>query len=233
MEPLYKSFKEYIDSGEYFADAKHWYKYKYIHPFSQRSFVLLLSFVICAIFMGIVVNIRGIFPVIKQVKYSISAETGAHKAAQIIRANSVSNNPIASITDVLCRNYVTQRECYDYDNLKKQFIYVKNNSTRIVFRRFYNSMSIDNPTSPVLKYQKNVKRKVEVLSSDLISDSKIRIKFRSIAKNLAGEIIENMVWLANIEYEIDQINNNLPSGSRFYFIVTDYQPKLLEDKIRK
>lgn len=233
MEPLYKSFKEYIESGEYFVDAKNWYKYKYLHPFSQRSFIFILSTIICALFIGIILNIRGLFPVVVQVKYSISADTGANKAAEIIRANSIENNPVASITDIMCRNYVLQREYYDYELLKKQFIYVKSNSTRIVFRRFYNDMSIDNSASPVLRYQKDIKRQAFVISSNLLSDTKMEVKFNSIAKNNAGEIVEDMLWLATIDYEIDEINSSLPSGSRFNFTVTDYQLKLLEDKKKK
>ena len=143
MEPIYKSLQDYIKSGEYFADAKEWYKYKYIHPFSQRSFILILSAVICALFIGVVININSLFPSVIQVKYSITADTSANKSAQITRANQIENSPLASIIDVLIRNYVLKRESYNYDNLKKQFVYIKNNSTRIVFRRFYNYMNID------------------------------------------------------------------------------------------
>lgn len=233
MEPLYTSLKEYIDSGEYFTDARNWYKYKYIHPFSQRSFIFILSTIICALFIGIVININGLFPVVNQVKYSINADTGANKAAQIIRANQVNNDPTASITDILLKNYVSQRESYNYDILKKQFIYVKNNSTRIVFRRFYSYMNIDNSSSPVLRYQKDIKRSAEVLSSNFLTDTKAEVKFKGVAKNSAGEIVEDTVWLATLDYEIDAINNNLPSGSRFNFTVNDYQLKLLEDKKKK
>jgi type IV secretion system protein VirB8 len=232
MEPLYKSLKEYIDSGEYFMDAQHWYKHKYIYPFSQRSFVFILSTIICALFIGIVVNIRGLFPVVIQVKYSINADTGANKAASITRANQVDDKPLASITDIMLRNYVTQREQYDYELLKKQFVYVKNNSTRIVFRRFYNYMNIDNSSSPVLRYQKDIKRRV-VVKSSFITDTKAEIEFDAIAKDSADEIVEYTTWRATIEYEIDHINNNLPSGSRFNFTVTDYQLKLLADRKKK
>lgn len=233
MEPLSKSLKEYIDSGEYFSDAKDWYKYKYIHPFSQRSFVFILSAIICCIFIVSVVSINDLFPIVNQVKYSINADTGINKAAAIIRADQINDNSLASIADIMLRTYVSKREYYDYDILKKQFIYVKNNSTRIVFRKFYNEMNIDNPLSPVLRYQKDIKRNSVIISSRLLTVNKAEVKFNSTAKNSAGEEVENILWLATIEYEIDQINNNLPSGSKFNFTVTDYQLKLLEDRKKK
>ncbi len=233
MEPLYKSLKEYIETGEYFTDAKHWYKYKYIHPFSQRSFIFILSVIICALFIGVVINIDSLFPSVIQVKYSISATTSANKTAQIIRANQIKNDPQSSVTDILIKNYVLSREKYSYSDLKKQFIFVKNNSTRIVFRRFYNFMNIDNPSSPVLKYQKNTKRSAKIISTSYPGKTKAIVKFNSIVQNSAGEIAEDIVWQATIDYEIDKINPNLPSGSRFNFTVTDYQLKLIKDRSQK
>ena len=59
------------------------------------------------------------------------------------------------------------------------------------------------------------------------------IKFHSIARNITGDIVEDMIWRVVVDYEIDQIDTNLPPGSRFNFAVTDYQPQLLEDKKKK
>ena len=233
MEPLYKSLKEYIETGEYFTDARHWYEYKYIHPFSQRSFIFILSVIICVLFVEVVININSLFPSVIQVKYSISATTSANKTAQIIRANQIKNDPQSSVTDILIKNYVLSREKYSYSDLKKQFIFVKNNSTRIVFRRFYNFMNIDNPSSPVLKYQKNTKRTAKIISTSYPSKTKAVVKFNSIVQNSAGEITEDIVWQATIDYEIDKINPNLPSGSRFNFTVTNYQLKLIKDRSQK
>ncbi len=230
MEPIYKSLQDYIKSGEYFADAKEWYKDKYIHPFSQRSFILILSVVICALFIGVVTNIRALFPSVIQVKYSINADTSANKAAQITRANQIENDPLTSIIDVLVRNYILKRESYDYDALKKQFVYVKNNSTRIVFRRFYNYMNIDNPSSPIMRYQKSAKRKIDIISAQYPSPTKAIIEFNSIAENAANQIIEDSTWQATIDLEVDDINTKLPSGARFNFTIIDYQLKLLKDK---
>jgi len=233
MEPLYKSLKEYIETGEYFADAKYWYKHKYIYPFPQRSFVFILCAIICIAFFGLVININLLFPSVIQVKYSINATTSANKTAQIIRANQIENNPQSSITDILIKDYILNREKYNYSDMMKQFVYVKNNSTRIIFRRFYNLMNLDNPSSPVLRYQKDKKRSIKIISTSYPTTNKAIAVFNSIVQNSAGEISENIVWQATIDYEIDKINPNLPSGSRFNFTVTDYQLKLIEDRSQK
>lgn len=233
MDPLYTSLREYIKSGDYYTDARHWYKYKYIHPFSQRSFILMLSVIICVLFLGILVNINSLFPSVIQVKYAINADSSSNKTAQILRANKIDNDPLASVADIIIKNYVIKRESYNYDDLKKQFIFIKNNSTRIVFRRFYNFMNIDNPSSPVMLYQKYIQRIPKIISTTYLTQSKVIVKFSSRAQNSAGENVENMVWQATIDYEIDKINPNLSNGTRFNFTVTDYQLKLIEDKRSK
>ena len=212
-------------------DARKWYNDKYIYPFSQRSFVLLLAIVVCALFLGLIINIRNLFPTTIQVKYSITADTSSNKSAQIIRANGIDNDPILSITDIMIKNYVNHRENYSYDNLKKQFVYIKNNSTRIVFRRFYNFMNIDNPSSPVMKYQKKANRNIKVISATYPSKTKAVIRFNAISRDRLGEVLENTNWLAEIDFEIAEINTNLPSGSRFDFTITDYQLKFLKDNM--
>lgn len=233
MEPLYKSIKTYVESGEYFTDARNWYKYKYIYPFSQRSFVLILSAIILALFLIIIANINSLFPIITSVRYSTMTDSSENKSAQIIRANQVDNDPLSSIAEIMIKDYVNQREIYDYNNLQRQFVYIKNNSTRMVFRRFYNYMNINNPASPVLLYQKDIKRSYSLISSKFLTKTKSEIKFQTIAKNVTGEIFENKIWQAIIDYEIDPIKVDLPHGSRFNFTVTDYQLKLLEDKKKK
>ena len=223
------SLKNYVESGKYFSDSKKWYIYKYIHPFSQRSFVVILSSMILTLFIGLLINIYDLFPIIIELKYSVNAKTTANKTARIIKADHINNNPELSVTDLLIKNYVINRESYNYDNLKKQFINAKNNSTRIVFRKYYDYMGIDNPTSPMLLYQKNATRFITILSTNYINNNKALVKFNAITKNDSGEILENQVWQSTIEYEIDKIKADLPSGTRFNFIVIDYQLKLLEN----
>jgi type IV secretion system protein VirB8 len=227
------NLREYIESGEYFRDAKKWYHFKYIHPFSQRSFISILSVIMCVLFAGVLVNINGLFPIVIKVKYSITTENSEDKTAEIIRANQIENKPLESITDIMVRNYVMQRERYNYDLLKKQFTFIKNNSTRIVFRRFFNFMNIDNPSSPVMQYQKSANRNIKILSADYTDDNNAIVTFHSEARGATGNVLEDTVWQATISYEIDKIDPYLPSGSRFNFTVTDYQLKLIEDKRKK
>jgi type IV secretion system protein VirB8 len=189
--------------------------------------------IILVLFLGIIVNVNKLFPFVVQVKYIVDADTSRNKAVRITRANQIKNDPLLSIVDVMIRNYVIRRENYNYYNLQKQFIHVKNNSTRITFRRFYNYMNIDNPSSPVLRYQKNSTSETSIVSTQYPGNSKAIVRFNSIAKNRGDKIIDNKLWQAEIDYQVDAINTDLPTGSRFNFTVNNYQLKLLKDNLNK
>ncbi|MDG1437203.1 MAG: VirB8/TrbF family protein [Rickettsiaceae bacterium] len=229
MESRDRPLHEYIKSGDYYADARKWYRYKYIYPFTQRSYILLFCTVISTLFIGTIININHLFPLVKQVQYSIKANSLDNKTAQITRANEVENDPLGSVSNILVKNYVMKREGYDYNSLKKQFTYVKNNSTRLVFRKFYNLMDIDNPNSPVVLYQKSRRLKPSIISIKRLSPSKSIVRFDSGESDVSDENTKKIVKQATIEYEIDKINLNLADGQRFNFTVTDYQLELEKD----
>lgn len=232
MVAILDSVQEYIKSGDYFKDARKWYNFKYIYPLSQRSFLLIICVFLSIILVGLVINVYRLFPIINQVRYSLKA-ISYQSSANIIKADFIKSNPLASIADIIVKNYLTHREEYDYDNLKQQFIFIQNNSTRIVFRKFFNFMNIDNPSSPVMRYQKYIRRSINIISTNYTQQDEAVITFNSIAKNTGGEISEDMIWQATINFEIDDLNLNQSPDSRFNFAVTNYRLKLLQDKMSK
>lgn len=232
MDPILSSVQEYIKSGEYFKDARKWYNFKYIYPLTQRSFLLIICTFFLAVLIGLLINIYNLYPIVNQVRYSLNA-TSYQSSANIMKADTFSHDSRASIADIMIKNYLVHREMYDYDNLKLQFVFIQNNSTRIVFRKFFNFMNIDNPSSPVMRYQKYIRRSVNIVSTEYIKPDEAVITFNSIAKNAGGEIFENMVWQATINFQIDELNLDLPADSRFNFAVTNYRLKLLQDKMSK
>lgn len=213
---------EYIESGEYFQDAKNWYKSRYVYPFSQRSFMMIIFIITSILFCSILFHIYELFPLETPVNYYTKSNDLSSKSAKVIPAKGIPGDSLGSVADILIRNYITSRESYDYEKLKDQFTFIKNNSTRIVFRRFYNFMNIDNPDSPVIKYQNNVLRSVSIESVSYPSKNKAVIHFTSQANRRGGGMVENKLWRANIQFEIDDINLNLKHGERFNFTITNY-----------
>lgn len=231
MDKVLSSVQEYIKSGQYFIDARKWYSFEYVYPVVHKSMLFLFSLIFIPLLLWILVSFNTLLPVVRQVRYAIRSE--ALKSATIINANHIKNNPIASIADVMLKNYIIHRESYDYNLLRPQFLFVQNNSTRIIFRQFANFMNIDNTESPVMRYQKTLRRSVNILSVNYYHNNEAVARFVSTVKNTTNEVVENILWEAKISYEIDPISLHLPANSRFNFTVTNYKLKLIEDRSKK
>ncbi|AFB26018.1 MULTISPECIES: virB8 family protein [spotted fever group] len=232
MDPLTNAIQEYIKSGEYFIDARKWYNFKYILPFSHRSLLLLICTIFTLLLTLVCININILLPINKKVNYLIKDD--AEKQAAITNTkHSTLVKPYTSIANIMLQNYVNQREEYNYDILKEQFTFIKNASTRIVYMQFANFMNIDNPLSPVIRYQKLYSRSINILSIKNINDNEAVVTFESLAKNSTDAILENMVWEARIGFIMDSISTNTSPDMPFNFTVTSYKLKLLRNKNQK
>lgn len=232
MDPLTNAVQEYIKSGVYFIDARKWYNFKYILPLSHRSLLLLICTIFTLLSTLICININILLPVNEKVSYLIKDD--AEKQATVTNTkHSKLANPYISVANIMLRNYVKQREEYNYDILKEQFTFIKNSSTSIVYMQFANFMNIDNPLSPVIRYQKLYKRSINISSINNINDNEVVITFESLAKNSMGEILENMVWEARIGFIMDSISTSTSADMPFNFTVTSYKLKLLRNKNQK
>ena len=228
MDPLTNAIQEYIKSGEYFIDAKQWYNFKYILPLSHRSLLLLICTVFTLLSILICININILLPINEKVSYLIKDD--AEKQATITSTKHSSLvNPYIAVANIMLQNYVKQREEYNYDILKEQFIFIKNTSTSIVYMQFANLMNIDNPLSPVIRYQKLYKRSINILSINNINDNEAVVTFESLAKNSTGEILENMLWESRIGFIMDAIGINISPDTAFNFTITSYKLKLLRN----
>ncbi len=232
MDNIVRALREYVNSGEYFTEARKWYHDKYITPLCFRS--MAMCFVVFALLMLSILgsNIHYLLPLVKYLEYSITIDGGkAENGARIIKADSISNNPLQSISKILLEDYVKIRERYSYGNLEEQFRYVKATSSRLVFKRFDNYLSIDNQDSPVLRYQRDGHRIIVVNDVKFIDSNTAEVTFDSETKDASNQIFESMSWIATIDFESDQIKLGQPSDTPFNFVVTDYKLKLIKDKI--
>ncbi len=227
------SLKQLIESGEYFEEAKRWYKTSYIHPFSQRSFLLIISVISLVVFLSILVNIYNLFPMKREVQYIINSADLTDKAVKIYKATYDDRDVQLSITNVLVNKYIIAREKYNYQDLKKQFTYVKNNSTRVIFQRFLSFMNIDNAESLILKYQKNINREVTIVSSSYPDQNNAIVNIHTIAKDVTGKKYEDKLWQIKLQFDIDKVDIDVASGKKFNFTVTNYETTMLKDNSKE
>lgn len=225
-----KYIQESIKSGQYFADARSWYYKKYLNPISHYSIMLLSCIVFFVLSLGILINVSTIFPLVNQVRYSLNLPNALDTQAKIIKADYIESDPIKSIADIMVRNYVEQREGYNYFNLKKQFTFIKNLSTRNVYKKFYAEMDINNIDSIILKYKTDIRRSVtKILSSSSTGVNQLTLVFTTKATNIAGEIIEDKKFSAVVDFDIGAIDLEAANGSKFNFTITGYKLNEIRD----
>lgn len=233
MDEILRGLREYVNNGEYFTEARKWYKQKYLHPLCYRSIALCAATLFIMLAIVITMNMQSLFPLVKVLQYSITTRGSGDETALITKADQIDNNPLRSISELMLSDYVQKREQYDYNSLASQIEYVKTTSTRIVFKKFYNYLSIDNPDSPVLRYQKDARRVITVDRVKFIDDSTAEVHFVSQARDGSNQLFENMVWVATIDFDSDRIKLHEPNDTPFNFIIMEYKLKLVGDKNAK
>jgi len=227
-----ENLKEYIESKEYFRDARLWYNWKYMLPMSHRVWFFYAALTTSLILISLAINVNKLLPIKQKLTYAIKVISDIREGetqAQVIEMNGFTgpDAPFKFIASNLIRNYITSREDFDYSMLKQQFQYIKATSTRLVFRRYYNYMSVNNPESPVMRYQQYATRKININSIKFTTDRHAIITFTSSAKDSNGNKFENLKWEANLSFNMGQVGKRSPTGTEFKFLVTDYKLKLL------
>ncbi|MFV9875728.1 MAG: VirB8/TrbF family protein [Rickettsiales endosymbiont of Dermacentor nuttalli] len=223
MDEINKSLLNYLKSEQYYHDARLWYMRKYIYPILERSLLTFLLLIILTIFLFIIYEVYNQLPLKKIVPIIVRIQNLTEDTSVIYNIDQKDVSPSISLAKYLVSKYVIWRESYSYDNINVQINKIKNNSTKFVFKQFYNSLSLENANSPVLLYQQHIVRSINIESVSLTNQfQNIIIKFSAKVKDTNRGLEENSLWLANISYDMSDIELIMKKNAQLNFIVTDY-----------
>lgn len=224
--------KEYVDSGEYFSYSRKWYYNKYVAPLAHRSLLMLMTVVFLAIVAVASLTALSMLPLSHQVKYFISvddANATNEKYAKVLRATDIPENPLRSILKIMLEDYVVKRERYNHEYIDEQLKYIQGTSTRRIMNQYTDYMSLDNPNSPVFRYQSEAKRSISIRGTNFIDDNTAEIYFDSKATDDNDKVFENLGWVVRIGFDSDPIMFDVPNNTDYKFVITDYNLKLIRD----
>jgi type IV secretion system protein VirB8 len=136
----------------------------------------------------------------------------------------VDPEPEQPVAKYLAANYVKMRESYSYNGLEVQVNKIRNSSTKFVYKQFYNNISLDNPDSPVLLYQRTSSRSVDIKSVNFSTDANnIMVRFDATVSDHKNKNVSTTTrWIANVSFSMSDINRVIKENTEFNFIVTDY-----------
>ena len=213
-----------IETGSYFVDSIIWYNIKYLLPFTQRSYFMLVLIFACIAIFSLSANIYLLFPIKKILNYAVYTDDSNKSDMKLTKANNITKDPIKSLVATLVDNYIQIREEYDYDHLEKQFLYVKNNSTRFIYTAFYNSMDLSNAKSPVSIYRRDFVRKISILSTQFLNATNIEVTFKAdiYSRDNLNKKIDSTLWKVNLKISVDDLRYRLELANKFNFSVISY-----------
>jgi type IV secretion system protein VirB8 len=200
-----------VKTGRYFDDVRDWYVSKYIYPVFERTII--------SIWFAVIVSALTLYFVFYGAILNSSTQADyVHYTDDITNTFSVMNNfsdskedPQRIIESFVLKKYAMERESYAYSNIKRQLNYIKNNSSEYIYKDFYYLMSLDNPDSPVLLYQRKAYKFVKAISVKFESDEQsgkiAYVKFATMLKLPKGGSQEKNIWIAKINYEMSDIHD--------------------------
>lgn len=183
QQDVNKLILEKVKSGDYFIEARKWYNDKYLSVVSERSVIALIATLMVILFIFLTINIMALYPTSREVRFVIESEDTLNEFSVVksLGLNHVSAQDVdLSIAKYLAAKYVLTWEYYPAnghttDQLLPKVNFIKNNSSRDVYKIFQTQIVISNPDSPLIKYRDKAIRNI-FIKSVKIEQSKLQIK---------------------------------------------------------
>lgn len=228
---LLKNIQRYVDSGQYFEDAKTWYAGKFLMPYTERAVVLFLGlWVVAGTYLLMKTTVKDFE--IKEYPFPIYALDQV-KYFPYIKAISEIKEPInISVARYLASDYVKLREGYwsfDYLDENKDFLEkrIAALSSRRMYREYLNFIDPRlNPDSPLIKYKNQVQRNIAIKLVELSGapgfPERAVITYTATERSAAGEV--TTTHMAEMNFTLLDLEKEKKFGSnQIGFTVTSYQ----------
>jgi type IV secretion system protein VirB8 len=231
LDQVNKNIQRYVDSGDYFKDAKEWYASKFLLPFSLRSYALLF-FITILFATYIMVELMKADSEVKNMPFPMYAYDSVNYFPHIKPLTEVKEPINNSVARYMASKYVLFRESYNYNDTQGENKEISEKriqalSSRRMYKEFIDYMNPDeNPDSPLIKYKSQVKRIIEVKSVELFGQydlpERASVTFDAIEKSRSG-IDSTTTWQADIDFTMLDLEKKDENGqSKLSFTVTNY-----------
>lgn len=231
-----KDIARKIADGSYFEDARSWYMRKFIHPITERSFVLMVALFSCLVVGIVALNIRTLTKNNHEKPFVTYAQDLSSKYSLIERLDINHVSPQEALTRYLISDYVTTREQFIPNQMTEKYLQrinkkIKSSSSKNVLEEYQNYMSRFNPYSPFTRYQDGTSREITIKQFDFLTNDpttgKARLVFDAIEQDL-DENTKTSTWEAIVHYRIPNIETVAQTQAPLRFVVKYYKVSLLK-----
>lgn len=228
-----RSVAEKIRSGAYFKEAISWYSLIYHRPIAERCYFIVV--IVLAAFTTLIsviaaVDLMPLKPAIPFVMYSRDVFTDLPR---IQSTGKEEKDPNISVAKYLAKNYVTLREEYNLKVIERDIHFVENSSTPEIYLSYRQQLDPQNPSSPIVRYERHSTRSIAIKSVTLRPDGEFSgadVKFAATVTGPQGT--ETTIWTARLTFNYTplEIDQNTAKVTPMKFTVTGYEVQAFVQK---
>ncbi len=224
---------ECLKEDKYYEGFKSWYMDVYFLPFVHRIILQGVFGVLFVLLLIFLISIMRNTQLNKKVGYlSYVEEHSFLHELKMFKISDRGKNYTKIFDEIVVKNYVSQRERYQNEDVYDQLDFVQNTSTDSVFQEFYNYINTINDNSPVLRYSVFFVKEVYIKSITLSNPNQATLRIETLAFNQKGEIVEKIIWDVFLTYEsefrlFEEQGKNF-NKTEIKFLVTDYLINIVE-----
>jgi type IV secretion system protein VirB8 len=222
---------EYVDSGRYFEDARSWYNDKFVMPFVQRTWLIVIAIVAVISFVLVSINISTLLPLVEKVPYIMQVKDADSQYVKIASLEQEDGDAWIAVSSYLVKSYITTWESYRFsdfrgDNLMQRKQRMRRNSARDLFQQYDALLNDSNPRNPIRIYRNEAQR--DITFDDLrfmkvdSGSAKVSVDFTATITQLVSGEKQSTKWNAEMIFQLPIIDPESQKGTPLGFLVTAY-----------
>jgi type IV secretion system protein VirB8 len=241
MQKHDQEISDKIKNGSYFSDVLEWYMEEFVHPITQRSFLIVVFVVLATTLALNILNISNISYNNLMVALPIKVNHSSKDYFSFIKPIAIGRESTQeAVARYSVEDYIRTREEYfpagsstSALSLKERSKKVKSSSSKNILNEYNNYMTDSNPYSPILRYKNESKREIVIKSvvfegGDKTS-GKAKVLFQAtVTSNKEGAKPEISLWEAAVHFRLPDIETIAKTGAPLRFVVKYYRAKLIK-----
>jgi type IV secretion system protein VirB8 len=220
--------KKSVESGKYFEQAMSWYESKYLSYIAERSIFILLSVIMLVNLAIVSIKILSLPSASHRIPFIKYIENSVDEIARIRHLDyKQQGSPQISVAEYLISKYIENYQSFNVKTMEEMIKYVKNQSSRKVYKKFQDYLNISNPESPILKYQMHTKRLIDIQSVSIYNNKQLipeeaQVIFKATYYR-KGKSVGVDFWEANLSFTLSDINLVVRKFTPLNFLITNIE----------
>lgn len=228
----YLEIAEKVRSGEYFREARAMYDVSVNDPMAERYFYIFITSLAFCTFLCALFAMQSLYPLARSVPFIYALNDVLEDVPSIMPLRT---SPDETVDDAvlffMAKNYVQQMEGYDINQLDRNYSGIEHNSTPEVFAQYQRMLQLNNPESPVVKYERHSVRHIEILSTRRLETpaNRLEIIFDATVVNAESSQKTRHKVLLGYQYSGVEFDEKADKVKPVTFIVSSYSSKNFQD----